>query len=117
MAESARTYLNKKETVSSLTTNHKMLKINNHEVETRPMIQPANVFPAIPNTGIENKLKKKLYTIMFLDNITKSRFNLKYSHILNFRRQIIVPDDVKKIPYFFVISIEDIIYHTESSPL
>ena len=72
MAESARTYLNKKETVSSLTTNHKMLKINNHGVEIIPMIQPANVFPAIPNTGIENKLKKNYVRLCFRITLLKA---------------------------------------------
>ncbi|XP_076392697.1 uncharacterized protein LOC143265297 [Megachile rotundata] len=111
-------YLDKKETVTTLTKNHKSIEINNTKIEIRPMITPAeriifsNVSPVIPNKSIEDILKRN--NIRICSRITPLKAGMtdpEYAHILSFRRQIYVnPEDAKMIPDSFVINFEDTAY-------
>lgn len=98
-------YLDNKETVKNLTTNHNYIIIDNKTITIRPMIIPAqrimlsNVPPIIPHSQIEEIFKNN--NIRLNSKITFLRAGImgaEFSHILSFRRQIYVnPEDIKSL--------------------
>ena len=71
----------------------------------------SNVLPIIPNSQIENIFKKN--NIKLLSNITPLKAGITdpdLSHILTFRKQVLDPEDAKRIPNSFKITIENNTY-------
>lgn len=116
-------YLDKKETVQSLTSNYKTIMINNTQVQIRPLVMSSqriilsNVSPTIPHESIEEILIQN--NIRLTSKLTFLRAGIQepgFSHVLSFRRQVYVnPEDVKKIPDSFTILHDDTQYRIFAS--
>nr|CAI5849364.1 unnamed protein product [Callosobruchus analis] len=105
--------------VDKIITNHKTIKIHNHDIEIRRLVTPAqrlvisNVCPSISNNIIENMLMH--LGIKLLSRMTCLRFGMpetEYSDILSFRRQVYMAPIESLISDSTTVSFEDTTYRT-----
>lgn len=97
--------LSTKEIAFKLTEEHKSIKIQNRDINIRPLITPnkiiiiSNVPPIIPHENIGVIFWK--HNISFCSTITHLRAGFSvsgFSHILSFRRQVYIPpEDLSKL--------------------
>ncbi|CAH2002191.1 unnamed protein product [Acanthoscelides obtectus] len=88
-------YLSNTDSVDKIITEHKSIKIQDHDIEIRRLVTPAqrlvisNVCPSVPNNIIESSLTTM--GLKLLSRMTYLRVGMpenEYNHILRFRRQV-----------------------------
>jgi len=105
-------FLNSKQLVNELITNHKTIEIQNKSILIRHLYNPdkrfilANVYNNIPNSIILEALRH--HNIIPSSPITCLRAGIQlegYTHILSFRRQLFVKaEDIPKMPSSILIN-------------
>ena len=115
-------YLDSKETVTSLTFKYKTVVVNNTNIEIRPATGltyyiDTNIATIIPNSAIEIMFTRNNIKLYSKINPLKTGItNPDLAHILSFRRRVCVdPEDVKKIPSSFSITLENNTYIEKQS--
>ena len=111
-------YLSNKQLVDRLIENKATVKINNEDLEIKPLVSKAkriiisNVQPCLPTSLIVEELNK--LNISPISRITTMKAGMQssvLSHLLSFRKQVyLAPEDVPKIPPHMRITYENVNY-------
>ncbi|CAH1971857.1 unnamed protein product [Acanthoscelides obtectus] len=110
-------YLSNTDSVDKIITEHKSIKIQDHDIEIRRLVTPAqrlvisNVCPSVPNNIIESSLTTM--GLKLLSRITYLRVGMpenEYNHILSFRRQVYIAPPVSEIVDSTTITFEETTY-------
>ncbi|CAH2018881.1 unnamed protein product [Acanthoscelides obtectus] len=110
-------YLSNTDSVDKIITEHKSIKVQDHDIEIRRLVTPAqrlvisNVCPSVPNNIIESSLTTM--GLKLLSRITYLRVGMpenEYNHILSFRRQVYIAPPVSEIIDSTTITFEETTY-------
>lgn len=111
-------YLKTQEIAEQLIDTQKIININEHSLEIRPLISRtkritiSNVQPVIPDKHIIDKLSE--YSIFPKSPITKIKSGLHdigYTHLLSFRRQFYIDqEEVGKLPPYIKVDHENVTF-------